>query len=384
MGRIIISKVNNHNLLFLFNDEHELSTISCIRSTLVDAVFVGKIVEINEGLNACFVSISKEQKVFLSLNEFKSKPKCGDELVVQIKTEALKTKLPQATTCITLPGQYCVCHLDGTGVSISKKLENSKKEYLKNYVDSLDIAGLRSYRWVIRTNTAALIPDSLNLLDEELKRFTAIADFISSKAQHRTIYTTLYEASSELLRIISNIPLKDYSRIITDNRSFYEELLGSKTLLKDKDIVLYDDEYISLNNLHSLETYLNRALDKKVYLDCGGYLVIEPTEAMTVIDINSGKAEGKRKDNESFFFKINKQAAVEVARQLRLRNISGIIIVDFVNMKSKDNERKLTELLRAELNKDRIKTTLVDMTALGLAEITRKKVSNPLDKEMSQ
>ena len=127
-----------------------------------------------------------------------------------------------------------------------------------------------------------------------------------------------------------------------------------------------------------METHLREALSKKVWLPCGGYLVIEPTEAMTVIDVNSGKAECKSKKKDSFYLKVNLEAAAETARQLRLRNCSGMIMVDFINMEAAKDKEKLLAALDGYLKEDKIHTRLVDMTPLGIVEITRKKVSKPL------
>lgn len=383
MGKIIISKVYNKDALFLFNDDHEVVLIKIVENTMVDSVFKGKIVEINEGLHSCFVSVSKDLKVFISLDEFSEKPKCGSEIILQIKTDPIKTKLPQGTLNICIPGQFCVCHLKGNGISASKKIEKDIQNRLVDHVENSCPEASKEFRWVIRTNSELLM-DDFSLLDKEIIELTQIAVLIKNKAQYKSLYSTIYAPENELIRIIRDIPFNDFVTIITDNPIFYNELTEWEALSNSKEIKLYSDEYISLKNLHSLETYLNRAVDKKVYLDCGGYLVIEPTEAMTVIDVNSGKAESKKKDSASFIFKVNKQAALEVAKQLKIRNISGIIIVDFVNMHSKEDNEKLIGILENELKKDRIQTNLVDMTPLGLVEITRKKVSNPLDKVICQ
>ena len=141
---------------------------------------------------------------------------------------------------------------------------------------------------------------------------------------------------------------------------------------------LYDDKEISLLRAYSVETRIEKALAKNVWLKNGGYLVIEPTEALTVIDVNTGKFDGKEKDREETFLKINLEAAKEIARQLRLRNISGIILVDFINMKSSDSRKVLISELERQLYKDRIQTRFVDFTGLGLAEITRQKKKKPI------
>ena len=132
-----------------------------------------------------------------------------------------------------------------------------------------------------------------------------------------------------------------------------------------------------MKKLYSLETQLSQALGERVWLKSGGYLVIQPTEALTVIDVNTGKFEGGKK-REAAFLKINREAAAEIARQLRLRNLSGIIIVDFINMEEEESKEILLSELDGRLRRDPVRTTLVDMTKLSLVEITRQKRERPL------
>ena len=142
-------------------------------------------------------------------------------------------------------------------------------------------------------------------------------------------------------------------------------------------IRLYQDTLLSLSSLYSLEKKLENAFSSHVWLKSGGFLVIEPTEALTVIDVNSGKYEAGRNANETYR-KINLEAGEEVARQLRLRNLSGIIIVDFINMRSGQYRQELLHYMRELTAKDRISTRIIDITPLGLMEITRKKINKPL------
>ena len=140
---------------------------------------------------------------------------------------------------------------------------------------------------------------------------------------------------------------------------------------------LYEDALLPLHKLYSIETKLRDALKEKVWMKSGAYLVIQPTEALTVIDVNTGKCIGKKKDDK-VYFKINAEAAREAARQIRLRNLSGIILIDFVNLEHKEKMQELLELFNGYLRQDPIQTTLVDMTKLQLVEVTRKKVRKPL------
>lgn len=380
MGKIIITQLNESNLLFLFNDDHELINLKCINTSIVDDVYIGKVEQINEGLKAAFVQVSPEIKAFLPLDNFKNGiPKCGTELPVQIKSDYIKSKLPTAGTDIAIPGSLCVLHLDGEGISVSKKLDVQTREKLLASVTENSFEGAEEFRWVIRTNAGELADSSVEPLILEMKELYKVGKKIKDLSEHMCLYSKLFSHESEVLKAVFEIPFSDYDTIITDNVSFYNDLKECGLLPSDILVKLYEDPYITLKNLHSLETYLNRALDSKVYLDCGGYIIIEPTEALTVIDVNSGKAEGRRKDTESFLYKINKEAAFEIARQLKLRNLSGIIIVDFINMKSKKDKDSLIEILNNEFKKDRVLTQCVDITPLGLVEITRKKISASLN-----
>jgi len=144
---------------------------------------------------------------------------------------------------------------------------------------------------------------------------------------------------------------------------------------------LYEDHLLPMPKLYNLEKALEEALRERVWLKSGAYLVIQPTEALTVIDVNTGKFEASKKKQQTFR-KINQEAAREIARQLRLRNLSGIIVADFIDMENPDDKYALIETLRQELKKDPVKTVLVDMTPLGLVEITRKKVRKTLQEQL--
>lgn len=377
MGKIVITKLHDKDILFLFDDNHDVKMIKCINESMVDTVYMGRIDSINENLNSCFVTIKKGVNVFLELNEFKdSTPKCGDKVIVQIKADPIKSKQAVATLDICIPGSYCVCHLNGDGISASRKLDKNDQNSLVDKVSQFDIEGISDFKWVLRTNSVYLLETGMEPLFEEIGNFVKIGHYLKNEASSRRIYTTLYQPQSVLSSIIDDIPKDSFESIVTDNPAFYKDI-QSYSGLKDKNITLYDDEYITLKNLYSLETHLCRVLDKKVYLDCGGNIIIEPTEALTVIDVNTAKASSKRNDR-GHYFKVNKEAAIEIAKQLKIRNISGIIIVDFINMDSERDKNTIMDILSEEFSKDRIYTKVVGMTRLGLVEITRKKTDQPL------
>lgn len=204
-------------------------------------------------------------------------------------------------------------------------------------------------------------------------------DELLQTALHRTCFTCLKEAPAGFAAVLEQlVSEEEYTEILTDDSALYSQLLTyCQTALPDKQVRLYEDSAFSLSKLYALETKLDSAFQERVWLKSGGYLVIQPTEALTVIDVNSGKYESKRTLGETAL-RVNCEAAQEVALQLRLRNLSGIIIVDFINMDTRGDREQLLNLLREAVCTDRQKTHVVDMTPLGLVEITRKKGCKPL------
>lgn len=383
MKRIVITNIKDKDFLYLFDEDHECSLIKCIDNSIVDNIYLANITEINKGIRAAFAQIGPDKKIFIPIKS--SKPvKCTDKIPVQIKADAQKGKLPEGSLDICLPGQYVVCHMEYSTLSVSRKLEDSVRNQIYDIVSNSGLESLSKYGYVIRTNSEFLLEkNDFEPLYNEIISFGKLMDFILEQGIHRPVFSSLYVSSSNVLNCINDIPMDEYDEIITDNREYYDELV-SGGLQESKKIRLYEDPYISLRNLHSLETYLNRAIDRKVFLDCGGYIVIDHTEAMTVIDVNSGKADSKKKDSSEFYYKVNKQAALEIAKQLKIRNISGIIVVDFINMKSSEDNQKLLDVLKSVCGQDKVATTVVDMTPLGLVEITRKKINLSLEEAMNK
>lgn len=204
-------------------------------------------------------------------------------------------------------------------------------------------------------------------------------DMLKEKSKHLTAYSYLYKDESFLKERLDKVfKRNEYSEIVTDSESVYENLKTSYNNIR-----LYTDKDFGLSKLYSLKTVLEEATAKKVWLRCGGYLYIEHTEAMTVIDVNSGKfSPSKGTDKESAYLSVNLEAVSEVCRQLRLRNISGIIIIDFINLVSIEDRESLLDTLISESAKDTMKVVVAGITALGLVEMTRKKELPPLYEQL--
>lgn len=196
-----------------------------------------------------------------------------------------------------------------------------------------------------------------------------IVDEIKEKGLHRPAGTCLYKAPRRWSEILDRNAAEEFSRIVTDDETVFEDLGGKAAF--------YDDKLVSLYKLYNLSTVLDRALAKKVWLSSGAYVFIERTEAFTVIDVNSGKISG-RAGSEELFLKVNKEAADEIFRQLRLRHISGSILVDFISMKKGESVNELFSYCQELAEADPVYVNVVDITKLGIMEITRHKTVRPL------
>ncbi|BCJ94995.1 ribonuclease G [Anaerocolumna cellulosilytica] len=357
---------------------------------LLGNIYLGKVKNIVKNINAAFVEISGGRMCYLSLNEEQyplfSKPKksekivIGDEFLVQISKEDVKTKAPVVTTKLNITGKYAVLIHGKTTLGISSKIGNeTRKKELKEYMKEFRQEG---YGFIIRTN-GALVP--LERIGEEIYQLIRQYEKLKEYGVHKTPFSLVYSTPPGYLCDIRDGLAESLGEIITDDAGIYQKIHEYMTNYQKEDLSklrFYEDKLLSLGNLYSVKTKLENALKSKVWLKSGGTVIIQPTEALTVIDVNTGKAVSGKKKAIDTFFKINMEAAVEIARQIRLRNLSGIIIIDFIDMELSEYKDQLMKRLEELFKLDPIKTTLVDMTALNLVEITRKKVRKPLLEQM--
>ena len=374
---------------FLENDE--IVEIHCAPADeesagrhLLGNIYVGKVKNIVPNIGAAFVEIESGVNCYYDMKDAEhavfthkigKKPLCiGDELVVQISKEAVKTKAPTVTGNISFTGRYAVLTHGNTRIGVSskipKKVREEYKERLRQFQN--DRFGI-----IVRTNAKdAPFQDVL----DEISRLKAEYEKIMSAAPTRVCFSCLRSAPPSYISDLKNVYMEGMEEIIVGDPELYTRIqafFAAEIPEKEGLLRLYDDSAFPLGKLYSTQTAIEKALREKVWLRNGGYLVIQPTEALTVIDVNSGKSAGKGK-NEEGILKINLEAAREAARQIRLRNLSGIIIIDFINLESEENVGLLLKEFRMRLAGDPIQTTLVDITPLNLVEVTRKKVHRPL------
>lgn len=393
-GKILIVKLNDRLFSILMQDNRIRSIeVQKPNDYAVGNIYIGKVRNISENIGAAFVNLGQGYLTFLPLTEarhaivtnrsFNGMLKAEDELLVQVVKEPMKTKQAGVTANLSLSGNYVVVKDNGgreAQIQVSSKLNRKQKNRFTALEKLQEIA--KSCQIVVRTNAGGLA-DETPLIEEaaglaaELARITQIAD-------KRTCYSCLRTAPPDYLRFIQNAYTAEYDEIVTDLPEVYETLQEELPKMSlSVPVRLYEDALLPLHKLYAVEARLQELLDKRVWLKSGGYLVIEPTEALISVDVNTGKCE-RGHDKEETAFKVNLEAAEMIALQLRARNLSGMILVDFINMKDKEREEKLTEHMRSLLHKDSIPADVVDMTGLGLMEITRKKVRPSLAEQMRQ
>lgn len=362
---LVVSKVRNKILGFQF-EENKLSRIYNLENkSLVGNIYVGYVKDIVKNLNAAFVEIDGESKGFLSLKNYPHKIKQGDKILVQVAGDKVKTKDYLLTWKLNISVGSVILTVGNNNFSISKKIDDSLLR--EQYKNSFSHFCTDEYGFILRTNAQS---KDLKNLENNINAAIEIYNQTVNKFNFLKAKTLVYKKDKQL-EVLEDFVLKKDGMVITDVEQIYESL-------KAADICAYfnDEKKINLINKYSLEKHLQNSLNRHVWLKSGGYLIIEHTEAMTVIDVNTGKADFKS-NRDKTIQKINEEAAKEIARQLQIRNISGTIIVDFIGSDELKNGN-LIAVMRQEVKKDYVSCSVVDITKLGLMEITRKKQEQPL------
>ena len=390
MKQFVFTEWNKKKLGILFEDG-EAMEIRCYEAdSILGNVYRARVSNLSPNINAAFVDIKKGESCYLSMDDYHGeKLKVGDLVTVQVVRDKIKTKRYAVTTDISLQGDYAVTTLFApVGVS-SKITDSARKKELKTLMQNLLIAEQDAQFYLAEGNVAEIERiKKLTLggiirtqaehaedaaITREIEGQARLLYSIMKKSEYATQYTCLYHTEVEYIKDIRRMHALQDVEIVTDIPEVTEAI---------SEIPLYTDEY-TLTLRYSLASLLEKTLSKRAYLKSGAYLVIEPTEAMTVIDVNSGKSI-KGKNAEEQFLKINIEAAKEIARQLRLRNISGIVMIDFINMKEESHNHELMKNLAEYVRTDPVRTTVVDMTKLGLVELTRQKGKRALHEVFSE
>ena len=343
-----------------------------------DSLYLGRVKAIRPSVGAAFVDIGEETHAFLPIRDG-SRIKCGDFVIVQgCAIQAVDTKGLRISDKINLSGKWLVLVPDGTGVHVSKKIKDPVlREAL---IQSVEPICPPDCQVIIRTASSDVTDSALR---DELNELETLWLDIKRKAAGMLKPGLLHEPLDLVQQMIRDTG-STLSRIVVNNSikaRKVEELRLRGWLHKDCQIEYFDEHAQLLNDVFSLDTQVDKALRKRVWLNCGGYLVFDLCEALTVIDVKSGKLVLGR-DVEDTALRVNLEAAKEIARQLRLRDIGGMVLVDYIDMKDEQHREQLLHIIRSEAFKDRSQVHVLGMTKLGLVEMTRKRKGEQLDKSL--
>ncbi len=374
-------------------------------NNLVGNIYKGKVKDVIPGIQSAFIDIGWKKAGYLHVsdigsfiyedlededeidikrkqsNKIEEILKEGDEIIVQVEKNPVGDKGPKLKTTITIPGRFLVIIPEYNIVGVSRKIKDKeKRKHLKNFIRNY-VKG--NYGFIVRTSAQYKSEKEIEYeIDYLIKKW----EYIKEKASNTTPPSLLYKSEDIFSSVIRDLLNQDVDRCVVDNAEDYREIISYLIENNSQELipkVKFFDSKDNIFDYFDLNRKIKKIFDKKVWLKNGGYLIIEKTEAMTVIDVNSGSFIG-RKEFEETALKVNKQAAEEIARQLRLRNIGGIILVDFIDLKTQEAREELFEYMKELVKKDRTTVKVYPLTELSLMQITRKKISqNMLDYNVS-
>ena len=407
MNQIIVTKINGASV-YCAMIQDRLEYLEWDAQDQTDEICIGRVENIVENIHAAFVRYDKEKTGYLSLKDVvsgavlnrpfqeKDKLRCGDEIAVQIKSAALKTKQPHLSCQLSLAGKYAVVTLGKRGIGCSLKLQDSIRDQLIRFVkNSLGSEHplLNEYGVLLRTeagNTDTEPDEVIKEIDDLFQQMSKMLLHARSLALFSILYQKdLLTAVNDHLMNLYHFCCKagteaDEMILLTDDIQIRESLTQCdlKKIHQEIEIAYHDPSESDLKLLYGLSAKIEDCMKKKVWLKSGGYLVIEQTEAMNVIDVNSGKnITGK----QTIFAKVNMEAAEECMRQIRLRNLSGMILIDFINMEQVQEYTDLEIEIRRLCQLDPVMIHFIDFTGLGIAELTRvKKGKSLIDNQNNQ
>lgn len=369
---VIESLVNSQKVAVLEDGKLSELFIESNSSKNVSNIYRGVVKKALKGIEAYFVDIGSDKLAYLSMKK-NEEVKCGQDILVQVNKEAIGTKGAKLNTEISFAGRYLVYIPSNDRLTISNKIKLEKERFrLKKIVQGVD----EEFTGIIRTEAVGCSKEEIeqDIFDLKEKYNTVLKEYKLGIGP-KLLYKDLDFASKYVKDNVNDSVLK----IIVNNNDKYEEL---KNILGhiDKN---YKDKLLLENNkdvfdLHSVQSQIDKCLNRKVWLKSGGYLIIDKTEALTVIDVNTGKFTGNSNLEETIY-QTNLEAAIEISKLLRIRDIAGIIIVDFIDMQKNEYKKNLLEVLSKETDKDRRKTNVMGMTKLGLVEIARRREKDSID-----
>lgn len=369
---VIESLVNSQKVAILEDGKLSELFIESNSSKTVSNIYRGVVKKALKGIEAYFIDIGTEKLAYLSMKKNET-IKCGQDILVQINKEAIGTKGAKLNTEISFAGRYLVYIPSNDRLTISNKITSEKERFrIKKIVQGID----KDFTGIIRTEAVGCSKEDIENDILELKeKYMNVSKEFKLGIGPKLLYKDLDFASKYIKDNVND----SISKIVVSDNEKYEELKNILVNINKE----YKNKLLLENNkdvfdLYSVQTQIDKYLNRKVWLKSGGYLIIDKTEALTVIDVNTGKFTGNSNLDETVY-KTNLEAAIEIARLLRIRDMAGIIIVDFIDMQKNEYKKNLLEVLNTEISNDKRKTNVMGMTKLGLVEIARRREKDSID-----
>ncbi|MDR5708324.1 MAG: Rne/Rng family ribonuclease [Armatimonadota bacterium] len=394
MKREIFANVNPFEVRVAVREDGVLVNLFIERDEpVVGNIYKGRVANVLRGMDAAFVDIGLARNAFLHVSDVRAQRiggedledaigrgaiqhrlRPGQEIIVQVTKEPTGTKGARVTTYVALPAYYLVLMPTVSYVGVSRKIESeAERRRLREIAERI-----RPAKMGLIVRTAAQGASERDL-QNDLRYLLSVWNRVLERARQNRAPALLYQDLRLIRRVVRDLFTEEVSRFVVDSPREYEQitdLVKSYAPHLRSRLELYEGE--SIFEHFGIEREIQNALRRKVWLPSGGYLVIDRTEAFTVVDVNTGKYVGKT-DLETTIFNTNLEAAREVVRQIRLRDIGGIILVDFIDMENEQHRRQVLRALEEALRADRARTHLIDLTQLGLVELTRKRVYQDLE-----
>ena len=390
-GSNLIALVENGKLIEKYDDDESIKVNE-------GNIYCGIVRDLLPGMQSAFVDIGEDKNAFIhikdvipkvsnvtgnkdeNLEKYKIKDylKVNMPVLVQVKKSEENLKGARVSTHISITGRLSVLMINVDFITVSQKIENKEERARLKKLASEILSELNEnskYGLILRTSAqgkekAEIEKDVADLI-EIWKKIKAAYDENLKDKRPQLIFQNYDVISKFLVSVLET----DVDRVIVNSKNTYETILEYLKKIGKENVEVVLNENEDLTQMHDIAGQIEEMKERKIWLKCGGFITIDKTEALTAIDINSGKFTGKKNSSkENTIYKVNQEATVEIAKQLRLRNISGIIVIDYIDMEEEQDRKNIMNLLEKELKKDRSKTQIMGFTKLDLLEMTRKKL----------
>ena len=390
-GSNLIALVENGKLIEKYDDDESIKANE-------GNIYCGIVRDLLPGMQSAFIDIGEDKNAFIhikdvipkvsnvtgnkdeNLEKYKIKDylKVNMPVLVQVKKSEENLKGARVSTQISITGRLSVLMINVDFITISQKIENKEERARLKKLASEILSELNEnskYGLILRTSAegkekSEIEKDVADLI-EIWKKIKASYDESLKDKRPQLIFQNYDVISKFLVSVLET----DVNRVIVNSKNTYETILEYLKKIGKENVEVVLNENEDLTQMHDIAGQIEEMKERKIWLKCGGFITIDKTEALTAIDINSGKFTGKKNSSkENTIYKVNQEATVEIAKQLRLRNISGIIVIDYIDMEEEQDRKNIMNLLEKELKKDRSKTQVMGFTKLDLLEMTRKKL----------